>query len=427
MKVWLSTIGQRLDHADNTRTMLLARYLIERGHEVTLWTSAYDHIRKQWRREYVETDADVWTMANGLHVRFLKGCGYRRNVGVRRLVDHILAARDFRRQARALPTPDAVVASLPDHITAAAMIDFARENAVVSFIDVRDKWPDIFIDYAPRPLKPFVRLGLVWESRRARRALARADVLVAMMGSMLAWGLVKARRQQRPTDQVFFLATMDQADEGSAPLADLTPQHRALMAQVAGKMVFTFVGTFNRTQHPSLILDACARLAGQPGFDAGKIAVLIGGDGVDAAAVDSKIAALPFVHRLGWLKPEEMRAILVRSDVGLLPMNFASPAFNNKAFAYLACGLPIINGALGDLAELIAAHGVGINVAAGSAPDFADAMAALLRDPAEVRAMQDRTRRLYAANFEQAKTYSDYVDHIVAAVDATNPRHCQTG
>lgn len=423
MKIWLSTIGQRLDHADNTRTMLLAKYLIDRGHEVLLWTSAYDHIRKQWRREYVEANGKAWTMPNGLKVQFLKGCGYSRNVGVRRLVDHVLAARDFRRQARDLPPPDAVVASLPDHITAAAMIDFARENDIVSLIDVRDKWPDIFVDYAPRPLRPFVRIGLLWESRRARRALGRADALVAMMGSMLAWGLAKAGREQRPTDRIFFLATMDQAEEMTAPLADLSPEHQALLNQIAGKMVFTFVGTFNRTQHPSLILDACSRLESLPGFAADKVAVLIGGDGVDAAAVDGKIAALPFVHRLGWLKPEEMRAILVRSDVGLLPMNFASPAFNNKAFAYLACGLPIINGALGDLADLIETQGVGINVTAGSASNFADAMGRLLRNPSGVSVMKDRARKLFSANFDQAKTYSEYVAHIEAAVIATRADH----
>ena len=113
MDVWLSTIGQRLDHADNTRTMLLARFLIEAGHTVTLWTSAYDHIRKEWRREWIASAGGPLTMPDGLAVRFMKGCGYRRNIGLRRLLDHLLAARDFRAQAKLLPAPDIVVASLP--------------------------------------------------------------------------------------------------------------------------------------------------------------------------------------------------------------------------------------------------------------------------------------------------------------------------
>ncbi|PKP71294.1 MAG: hypothetical protein CVT83_03045 [Alphaproteobacteria bacterium HGW-Alphaproteobacteria-5] len=414
MEVWLSTIGQRLDHADNTRTMLLARFLMERGHGVTLWTSAFDHIRKQWRTELAESIDGCWTMSSGLKVRFMRGCGYRRNIGVRRLYDHLLAARDFRRQAEALPRPDIVVASLPDHVTAAAMVDFAKAHGIPSMIDVRDKWPDIFHDYAPAPLKPLVRGGLFWESRRARTAMRQATALVAMMNSMLDWGLAKAGRGRTGQDRVFYLSTMESTDKASAPLDDLDQAHRQIAANIAGKTVFTFVGTYNRTQHPLLVLEAFERLARDPGFDADRVGLLIGGDGVDADEVDRRIAALPFAHRLGWLKPPEMRAILARSDVGLLPMNFASPAFNNKAFAYLACGIPIVNGALGDLAELIAGHEVGVNVPAGDPAALAAAIKSLLADPARITAMQARVRDLYAASFDPRRTYGDYVAHVEA-------------
>lgn len=417
MRIWLSTIGQRLDHADNTRTILLARFLLDAGHEVLLWTSAYDHIRKEWRSEYAAGKNDVWLMEGGLEVRFMKGCGYRFNVGVRRLVDHILAARDFRRQAAQLAPPDVVVASLPDHITAAAVVDYAKKVGAAAIIDVRDKWPDIFIDYAPALLKPLVRLGLLNESRRARRGLQQADALVAMMGSMLDWALAKAGREETADDRIFYLATTPKADADSAPMSDLSPANHAVMTSVADKTVFTFIGTYNRTQHPMLVLEAFAQLGKRKGFDADKVAVLIGGDGVDSDLVDRKIAELPFAHKLGWLKPPEMRAILVRSSVGMLPMNFASPAFNNKAFAYLACGIPIINGASGDLAELIDRENVGINVTAGDSASFADAAERLIADPALIDKMKQRTRALFAVSFDQDKIYSGYVAHIMAIAE----------
>lgn len=414
MIVWLSTIGQRLDHADNTRTMLLARYLIRRGHDVTLWTSAFDHIRKQWRAEMTDAVDGCWTMPGGLKVRFMRGCGYRRNIGVRRLYDHVLAARDFRRQATALPRPDIVVASLPDHVTAAAMVDFAQEQGIPSLVDVRDKWPDIFHDYAPAPLKPLVRGGLLFESRRARGAMQQATALVAMMNSMLDWGLAKAGRERTARDRVFYLSTMESASPETAPLADLGEEHRHILADAEGKTIFTFVGTYNRTQHPLSVIEAFERLAGDPEFDGSRARLLIGGDGVDADEVDRRIAALPFARKLGWLKPPEMRAILTRSDVGLLPMNFPSPAFNNKAFAYLACGIPILNGALGDLAELIADRDVGINVAAGDPAALAAAVKSLASDRDRVVAMQANVRKLYAASFDQDRTYGDYVAHVEA-------------
>lgn len=414
MRIWLSTIGQRLDHADNTRTMLLASYLREAGHHVLLWTSAFDHIRKEWRSEYVASNGGAWVMENGLEVRFMKGCGYRNNISVRRLADHIFAARDFRRQAKHLPPPDVVVASLPDHVTAAAVVDYSKSIGATAIIDVRDKWPDIFVDYAPGPAKPFVRLSLISEAARARRALRNADALVAMMGSMLDWALAKAGRQKAEGDRIFYLATTPAADASTAPLTDLAPVHQELLTSVARKTVFTFIGTYNRTQHPNLVLDAFELLAQRPGFDAQEVAVLIGGDGVDSDIVDQRISQLPFVHRLGWLKPSEMRAILTRSDVGLLPMNFSSPAFNNKAFAYLACGIPIINGASGDLADLIDHEDIGINFAAGDPVSLADAAERLIADRAYIDTMKERVRHLFAERFDTDKIYKEYVSHIVA-------------
>lgn len=412
VEVWLSTIGQRLDHADDTRTMLLARFLMEAGHTVTLWTSAYDHVRKEWRREWIGTAGEPLIMPNGLTVRFMKGCGYRRNIGLRRLIDHILAAQDFRRQAESLAVPDVVVASLPDHITAAEMVRYARAHGIPAIVDVRDKWPDVFHDYAPRLLKPFVRVALTIEGRRARRALSGANVLVAMMKSMLDWGLAKARRSGTADDRIFYLSTMNAVTRTSAPLSNLPRDTQALHGTLSGKMVFTFVGTFNRTQHPLLAIEAFERLANRPGFSVDSVALLVGGDGEGAHEVNQRIAALPFAHRLGWLKPDEMQAILVRSDVGLLPLNFPSPAFNNKAFAYLAAGLPIINCALGDLADLIDREKVGINVRGGDVTGFADAIASLAADPARVERMKALTRALYARSFDQRSTYLAYVEHI---------------
>ena len=396
--------------------------LADAGHEVTLWTSAFDHIRKQWRTEWQESDNGVWTAPDGLEVRFMKGCGYYRNVGPRRLADHMLAARDFERQAATLRQPDIAIASLPDHITAAAMVERGRRGGFPVIIDVRDKWPDILFDLAPSPAKPFVRLGLFHESRRARRALRDTDGLVAMMQSMLDWGLRKSGRPANTEDRIFFLATTEANTAESAPASNLSAEHRALINTHAQRMIFTFVGTFNRTQHPSLVLDALDILAARPDFDTSALAVLIGGDGVDADAVRGRISALPFAHDLGWLKPIEMNAILARSDVGLLPMNFPSEAFNNKAFAYLASGLPILNGALGDLADLIDREQVGINVNAGDPGALADAIAYCVDNPDNVSTMKSRTRALYDRAFDQQQIYTDYVRHVEKVARASAKR-----
>jgi glycosyltransferase involved in cell wall biosynthesis len=419
MQIWTSTIGQRLDGAENTRTMLLCDQLLRQGHEVTLWTSAYDHIRKQWREEWLAHGEAGYRMSNGLVVRFMKGCGYKSNVSVARLIDHILAARDLLRQAASLPAPDALVASLPDHITADAMVRYGRSVGATTFVDVRDKWPDIFIDHAPNlMLKLVVRTGLVFETARARRALRDADGLVAMMNSMMVWGLRKAGRNARETDRVFYLTTTPRNFGIDRPVVDLPAGVRAALAAVKGRTVFAFVGTFNRTQHPGLLLDAIDLLAARGQLDPGRVAFLIGGSGVGAEEITRRAGSYDCVHDLGWLDTGTMLEVLASSDVGLLLMNFASPAFNNKAFAYLASGIPIINGATGDLAELVEERGVGINVPGGNVEALADAIVRLASDATLLADGQAKVRVLFDELFDRDSNYAAYIAHIEAVTAA---------
>lgn len=419
MQIWTSTIGQRLDGAENTRTMLLCDRLLRQGHQVTLWTSAYDHIRKQWREEWRTHGEAGYRMPNGLSVRFMKGCGYKSNVSISRLVDHILAARDLVRQAAGLPRPDAMIASLPDHITAEAMVRYGRSVGATTIVDVRDKWPDIFIDHAPNPvLKLLIRTGLALETARARRALRDADGLVAMMNSMMTWGLAKAGRAARETDRVFYLTTTPRNFGIPRPDVVLMPMVRAALGAVKGRTVFAFVGTFNRTQHPALLLDAIDLLAVRGQLDAGRMAFLIGGSGVGAEEITRRAASYGCVHDLGWLDTGTMLEVLASSDVGLLLMNFASPAFNNKAFAYLASGIPIINGATGDLAELVEERGVGINVPGGNVEALAEAIVRLASDDRLLADSQEKVRVLFDELFDRDSNYGAYVAHIEAVISA---------
>ena len=80
------------------RTALLADKLLERGHTVFWWGSAFEHQRKIWT---ANKDGD-FHITKDFTVRVIRGCGYRRNVSIARYVDHRILAAKFRHQARKL-------------------------------------------------------------------------------------------------------------------------------------------------------------------------------------------------------------------------------------------------------------------------------------------------------------------------------------
>lgn len=419
MKIWTTVIGQRLDDADNTRSMLLCKYLMDRGHTLTMWTSAWDHIRKQWRDEWRAHPNGVMRRDDGLAIRFMKGCGYAENISPRRLLDHWLAARDFTRQARQLvrggDRPDIIVASLPDHVTASAAVAFAKEIGSAAIVDVRDKWPDVLFDLNRGSRLKFVagKVAMSIEDARTKRALASADCLVAMMNSMLSWGLSKAGRARSELDRVYYLTTASKNFGVERPA--LPPDDRISMAIEASKSktIFTFTGTFNRSQHPSLLLDAIELLHSRGDLTNREVAFLIGGAGMEAEDVERRAAALPGTYYLGWLKPQEMDAVLGASDVGLLLMGASSEAFNNKTFSYLASGLPIINCATGDLRDLIEAEDLGVNISGGDPESLAAAIITLLNNPLTISRMKANVQSLFLREFSQSANYSAYADHVI--------------
>lgn len=420
MRIWTTVIGQPLEDAQNTRSMILCDVLLRRGHDVTMWTSAWDHIKKEWRKEWLAAGKGPTQLDNGLKLRFMKGSGYMKNTSPTRLVDHWLAAQDFRRQVKDLEPPDAIVASCPDHLTAAAAVEYGRSVGAIAMVDVRDKWPDVLFDLMRgSPVKQAVaRIGLFNETRRISKALRDADAIVAMMESMLEWGLKKAGRPRGPQDDIYFLTTAPKNfDVERPPLPEDHPVSKALQA-CAGKTVFAYVGAFNRTQHPSVLLDALDVLERQGRNDPSRMAFLIGGTGMEADVVAARAAAKPNVHYVGWLKSNEMATLLAGADAGLLLLTAPTEAFNNKTFSYLASGLPIVNGATGDLAVLIDRQNAGVNVPAGNPEALAAAILDLVEHRERLDAMKQSVRELFVTNFDRERTYNAYADHIERLVES---------
>ena len=403
MKTWLVTIGEPLPLTPAVQRMrvgLLADALVSRGHTVTWWASTFDHFSKtQLFAEDVAID-----IREGYQVRALKGCAYRRNISVQRYLDHGLIARKFRKLARRESPPDVIVASMPDYNLAFEAAQYAREAGVPFVVDVRDQWPDIYLDVVPRALRPAASFALRRDFSKLTSLLTSADSVVSMVDQLLEWALERARRAKGPDDKVFYLGAQRPAVDGAARAEER-------WSDLAGKFVITYVGTFGHYNNPSVLIDAARLLHAQSALSE-DVRFVLAGEGVLRSAAIESAAGVRGMTFPGWVAGDELDALLRASSVAILPWSSTAAAFPNKAFHYLHAGLPIAASVSGELQRLLTDHHAGSCFAPGRAAELADVLLRWIADRPLVRTMSQNARCLAADRLDASRIYPEFAAHV---------------
>src|SRR6478672_6049610 len=90
LTIWILQTGEPL-HVDPgdprpMRAMNLANALVDAGHHVVVWSSAFSHTDRRHRSPGVERTV----ISENLEYRLIPSPGYARNVGLGRLWDHAM-------------------------------------------------------------------------------------------------------------------------------------------------------------------------------------------------------------------------------------------------------------------------------------------------------------------------------------------------
>ncbi len=408
MKIWLITIGEPLPTDPGSprllRTGIVAGLLRDQGHEVVWWTSRFDHQAKRMRALVVGRTAGP---ALGYDLRLLAGCGYRSNVSWRRLRDHQQLAQAFSAQAPTLPAPDIVLCSYPTVGLCEAAEAYARPRGIPVLLDLRDLWPDIFVNLAPPVLRRLARGLLAPMFRASRRACAGATALVGITEAFVDWGVERAGRPKRPADRAFPLA-YDFRPMPAEALQAARDMWTALGIAAGGKTL-CFFGTLGRQFDIPTVLHA-ARL-----LKHSDLRFVICGTGDRLAQYRRDAADLPNVLLTGWVDAAAIRALMERSLAGLAPYHNErsfTMSIPNKAVEYMAGGLPVLTCLGGELQAMLRQHGCGVFWNEGDATGLADAINRLIGDPEARQRMADNAASAYSENFVAQVVYGRLIDHL---------------
>jgi len=414
MRIWLVTIGEPVPVGKGERDRLhragfFAHFLAEHGHDVTWWTSTFDHFRKQ---HWFDDDAE-FVSAPRMRVKLLHGGGYSSNLSLARFRDHRRIAGKFARRVRQeSDRPDIIVASLPTIELCLESTRFGREFEIPVVLDMRDMWPDIFVDMAPRPMRPIARVALRSLFKQARTACKQATAITGITDGFVEWGVRQAGRERLDNDRAFPMGYM-----AHAPSSDHIREarkfwdQRGVGADSAGRNV-VFVGTIGRHFDLETVLAAGRELATR----GSSIRLVLCGRGDRLEYFKKRAAGMPNVLFPGWVDAAAIHVLLRRAAVGLDPLpdryDFLT-TINNKAIEYLSAGLPIISTPRNSLlADLLATEQCGISYEHGDVNQLIAILDELQRDTDRLKTMAHNADRLFRERFTAERVYGEMMAHL---------------
>ena len=420
MKVWIVTIYEPLPFGDiRTRPQrcgMLAKALIDRGHRVELWTSAFDHVS----HEHIYKESRLEDVGDRISIQFIKGCGYPDDHSLKRYFHNRQTGREFLRLANERDElPDIIFAPVPIPELAEAAVRFATQRNIPIIVDIRDLWPDVYLTMLPEVFHPLGKILLYFEYRRAGFIFKNASCITAVSETYLKRGLDYAQRSPRITDRTYPLGSMDTTNLSKTCSDDVAESILHKYNIDRDHFIVTYVGTFSRFIDIQNILNAAEQL-----LDKKDLRIFIVGTGEHGDAFANRAKRLPNVTMTGWLNAQEVQAILERTKVGLAAYaKDAIMSLPNKPFEYMAAGIPLLSSLKGELEQLIQENNIGRNYEAGNPASLAKEIRWFYDNPHEVQLMGKRALELFSTKFRSDIVYEDFSKYLEYVEEQTVERY----
>jgi glycosyltransferase involved in cell wall biosynthesis len=417
MRFWLIKLDEKV-FCDNQQGGLarmgrLADTLKRRGHQVTWWTSTFDHIEKRHRYS-IDTRIDI---DERLTIRFLHAVGYRNNISIGRFANHVLTARKFVRVAAGEPRPDLILTALPSPNVCRAAAEFGLDNGIPVVIDVRDLWPDIFAEVLPSWLKNR-SAALLWPfARTVRAALGSATAISAITPGFVDWGLKYAGRGPTPLDCAFPLAyTSEQPSSADQERAREFWGNLGITG-TRDKFLVCYIGAFGQRNEAEMraVISAAKRLESA----APEARLVLCGAGVNFETYKRLAAGHRNIVFSGWIGFREIWVLMRYASIGLVPYQSTIDfrlSIPNKAIEYLSAGLPVISSIQGVLQSFLATHDCGVTYENLSPDGLVEAISSLRSEPARLRRMSENATAVYEQMFVAEKVYAEMAEHLESIV-----------
>jgi glycosyltransferase involved in cell wall biosynthesis len=394
---------------------------LEKGHQVVWWTSTFDHTQKKHR---FSKDTSI-EIKDNFKIKLLHSLGYKKNISLTRILDHARIARKFKKISEVEPQPDIILCSLPTLELSLAATEYGIKKHIPVILDVRDLWPDIFVELAPKWSQGVAKLLLQPMFSTVRSACTKSTAITGITPAFVDWGVNYANRERSEQDRDFPLG-----------YSRVTPTQEAIAAAEKfwlqqgirprnNEFIACFFGTIGHQFELDTVIHSARKLAEQ----SRAIRFVLCGRGDNLTFYQDLARGCNNIIFPGWVGAAEIWTLMRMSSLGLAPYRSRKDfcaSLPNKSIEYLSAGLPIVSSLQGTLENLLSNYNCGITYANNDPDSLASILIELYDCPEQLQILSQNASTLYKGMFVAEKVYENMIDYLKLVCQSINPtKTCQ--
>ena len=398
-KIAVISMGVKLNGEKGySRFRYIGDFLSDAGYQVDLITTTFQH----WEKAQRDIDA-IKKEDYKFQLKFIYEPGYRKNIDLRRIRSHSIAAKNLTKLLEKEGDYDLIYCEIPPNDVALAAAEYAKKKGIPFVPDVNDLWPEAMRMVLDIPVVSDILFYPL--QRDAEKVYSLVYGIIGTSDEYRDRPL-KNQKLDVPRKTVYVGNEIAEFDRG-------VEKYGPEIQKPEGEFWVSYAGTIGTSYDIRTMV-----LAGKELLDRGmsqiKFKILGGGPLKDELENLAKEQGCVNVEFVGYAPYPKMAAYLAKSDI--LVNSFVKKAPQSivtKIGDYLAAGKPMINTCMSpEFRQKVENDGFGINILPEDVKILADAIAELYEDRDGCRIMGEKARKIAEEQFDRPESYKKIIELI---------------
>lgn len=398
-KIAVISMGVKLDNEKGySRFRYIGDFLSDAGYQVDLITTTFQH----WEKAQRNLD-EIKKENYKFNLKFIYEPGYKKNIDLRRIRSHRIAAKNLRQLLEKEGDYDLIYCEIPPNDVALAAAEYAKSKDIPFVPDVNDLWPEAMRMVLDIPVISDILFYPLL--RDAEKVYSLVSGIIGTSDEYRDRPL-KKQKLNVPKKTVYVGNEIAEFDAG---VVEYGPQ----IGKDEEEFWVSYAGTIGTSYDIKTMVLAGKELLNR-GKNQIKIKILGGGPLKEELETLAKEQECTNVEFVGYAPYPKMAAYLAKSDI--LVNSFVKKAPQSivtKIGDYLAAGKPMINTCMSpEFRNKVEHDGFGINIMPEDVKVLADAIEKLYEDETGRTEMGKRARTIAEEQFDRPQSYKKIIELI---------------